>query len=48
MQKDKQLIVYDITFLIVSLYFSLLLRFDFNIPQEYMVLLKLSIIPVVL
>lgn len=48
MQKDKQLIVYDITFLIVSLYFSLLLKFDFNIPQEYMVFLKLSIIPVVI
>jgi FlaA1/EpsC-like NDP-sugar epimerase len=48
MQKDKQLIVYDITFLIVSLYFSLLLKFDFNIPQEYMVFLKLSITPVVI
>lgn len=48
MQKDKQLIVYDIAFLIVSLYFALLLRFDFNIPQEYMVFLKLSIIPVVI
>lgn len=48
MQKDKQLIGYDIAFLIVSLYFSLLLRFDFNIPQEYMVFLKLSIIPVVI
>lgn len=47
MQKGKKLIAYDIIFLIVSLYFSLLLRFDFNIPQEYMVFLKLSIIPVV-
>lgn len=47
MQKDKKLIAYDIIFLIVSLYFSLLLRFDFNIPQEYIVFLKLSIIPVV-
>lgn len=47
MQKDKKLIGYDIVFLIISLYFSLLLRFDFNIPQEYMVFLKLSIIPVV-
>ncbi|KZL93720.1 polysaccharide biosynthesis protein [Clostridium magnum] len=48
MQKDKQLIIYDIAFLIVSLYFSFLLRFEFNIPQEYMMLLKLSIIPVVI
>lgn len=39
---------YDIVFLIVSLYFALLLRFDFNIPQEYMVFFKLSIIPVVI
>lgn len=48
MQKDKKLTGYDIIFLIISLYFSLLLRFDFNIPQEYMVFLKLSIIPVVI
>lgn len=48
MQKDKQLIGYDIAFLIGSLYFALLLRFDFNIPQEYMVFLKLSVIPVVI
>lgn len=48
MQKDKQLIIYDIAFLIVSLYFSFLLRFEFSIPQEYMMLLKLSIIPVVI
>lgn len=48
MQKDKKLIVYDIFFLIISLYFALLLRFDFNIPQEYMVFFKLSIIPVVI
>lgn len=48
MQRDKQLIGYDIIFLLVSLYFALLLRFDFNIPQEYMVFLKLSVIPVVI
>ncbi|PRR86279.1 polysaccharide biosynthesis protein [Clostridium luticellarii] len=47
MQKDKKLIVYDIFFLIISLYFALLLRFDFSIPPEYMIFLKLSIIPVV-
>jgi FlaA1/EpsC-like NDP-sugar epimerase len=47
MEKDKKLIIYDIVFLIVSLYFALLLRFDFKIPPEYMVFLKLSLIPVV-
>ncbi|MHC6180709.1 polysaccharide biosynthesis protein [Clostridium sp. JNZ X4-2] len=47
MQKDKKLIIYDIFFLIISLYFALLLKFDFNIPPEYMIFLKLSIIPVV-
>ncbi|MBC2580252.1 nucleoside-diphosphate sugar epimerase/dehydratase [Clostridium sp. DJ247] len=48
MEKDKKLILYDVIFLIVSLYFALLLRFDFNIPQEYTVFLKLSIVPVVI
>ncbi|WP_207751797.1 nucleoside-diphosphate sugar epimerase/dehydratase [Clostridium rhizosphaerae] len=31
----------------MSLYFSLLLKFDFHIPSEYIVFLKLSIIPVI-
>lgn len=48
MQKDKKLIAYDIAFLIISLYFSLLLMYNFNIPQEYTVFLKLSVIPVVI
>lgn len=48
MQKDKKLVIYDVLFLIASLYFALLLRFDFNIPPEYMIFLKLSIIPVVI
>lgn len=47
MQKDKTLIGYDIVFLIASLYFALLLRFDFKVPQEYWLFLKLSIVPVV-
>lgn len=47
MQKDKKLIIYDIVFLLITLYFAFSLRFDFNIPQEYMVFLKLSIIPVI-
>ncbi|WP_411678896.1 polysaccharide biosynthesis protein [Clostridium thailandense] len=47
MQKDKTLIGWDIVFLIGSLYFALLLRFEFKVPQEYWIFLKLSIIPVV-
>jgi FlaA1/EpsC-like NDP-sugar epimerase len=46
MQKDKKLIGYDVIFLIITLYFALLLRFDFNIPQEYIIFFKLSVIPV--
>ena len=48
MQRDKKFIVYDILFVILSLYGALLLRFDFNIPKEYIVFFKVSIIPVVL
>ena len=48
MQKDKKLIVYDIFFIIASLYFALLLKFDFDIPSEYMIFFKLSVIPVVI
>ncbi len=47
MEKDKKLIIYDIIFLIVSLYFAFLLKFNFKIPPEDMVFLKLSLIPVV-
>ncbi|NMM61123.1 polysaccharide biosynthesis protein [Clostridium sp. P21] len=47
MEKDKKLIIYDIVFLIVSLYFAFLLKFNFKIPPEDMVFLKLSLIPVV-
>lgn len=48
MQKDKKLIIYDILFLIISLYFALLLKFDFKIPQEYIIFLKISVVPVVI
>ena len=48
MQKDKKLIVYDILFLIGSLYFALLLKFDFNIQQEYIIFFKISVIPMVI
>lgn len=47
MQKDKKLIIYDMVLLIFSLYFALLLKFDFTIPDEYMEFLKLSLIPVI-
>ncbi|WPC41323.1 nucleoside-diphosphate sugar epimerase/dehydratase [Clostridium sp. JS66] len=47
MERDKKLIIYDIVFLIASLYFSFLLKFDFKIPAEYMIIIKLSVIPVV-
>ena len=47
MQKDRKLIIYDIVLLVGSLYFALLLRFDFKIPDEYMGFLKLSLIPVI-
>jgi FlaA1/EpsC-like NDP-sugar epimerase len=32
----------------IFLYFALLLRFDFNIPKEYIVFFKVSIVPVIL
>ncbi|AWI06863.1 polysaccharide biosynthesis protein [Clostridium drakei] len=47
MEKDKKLIIYDIIFLIVSLYFAFLLKFNFKIPAEDMLFLKLSLIPMV-
>lgn len=47
MHKDRKLVIYDIILLVVSLYFALLLKFDFNIPSEYMRFLKLSLIPVI-
>jgi len=48
MQKDKRFIVYDILFVILSLYGALLLKFDFNIEPEYIVFFKVSILPVIL
>jgi FlaA1/EpsC-like NDP-sugar epimerase len=48
MQKSKKLIIYDMILLIGSLYFALLLKFDFtSIPSEYMEFLKLSLVPVI-
>ncbi|MCH3962851.1 MAG: polysaccharide biosynthesis protein [Clostridium sp.] len=47
MQKDRKLVIYDIVLLVASLYFAMLLRFDFSIPFEYIGFLKLSLIPVI-
>ncbi|MBL4938142.1 polysaccharide biosynthesis protein [Clostridium sp. YIM B02515] len=47
MQQHKKFISLDLILIVMSLYFSLLLKFDFHIPSEYIVFLKLSIIPVI-
>lgn len=47
MQQHKKFIAIDSILIIISLYVSLLLRFDFHIPSEYVVFLKLSIVPVI-
>lgn len=47
MQKNKKLVLYDIILVILGLYLSLILRFDFNIPKEYMFFFKISIVPVI-
>ncbi|OFI05783.1 UDP-N-acetyl-alpha-D-glucosamine C6 dehydratase [Clostridium acetireducens DSM 10703] len=48
MQKDKKLVIYDIIFVIFSLYLALLLSLNFSISQEYMKFFQLSIIPVII
>lgn len=48
MKNSKKFIFYDIVLIVASLYFSLLLRFDFNIKPEYIKFFKYSIIPVIL
>ncbi|ERI90776.1 putative epimerase/dehydratase WbiI [Clostridiales bacterium oral taxon 876 str. F0540] len=47
MQQHKRFIAIDLILIIISLYVSLLLKFDFDIPSEYIVFLKLSIVPVI-
>lgn len=47
MKKDKLLVLYDVIVVILSLYFALLLQFNFSLPYEYVYFFKLSIIPVV-
>lgn len=48
MKNNKKFVVYDIVLVTAALYFALLLRFDFNIPEEYILFFKISIIPVIL
>ncbi|MFU0823625.1 polysaccharide biosynthesis protein [Clostridium sp.] len=48
MKDNKKFVVYDIMLVTIFLYFALLLRFDFNIPKEYIVFFKVSIVPVIL
>jgi len=46
-QQHKRFIAIDLILIVISLYVSLLLKFDFDIPSEYIVFLKLSIVPVI-
>lgn len=51
MHKDKKILIIDIVLLIFSLYFSLLLRFDFGTSPDlknYLEFFRLSIVPVVI
>jgi FlaA1/EpsC-like NDP-sugar epimerase len=48
LKDNKKFVVYDIMLVTIFLYFALLLRFDFNIPKEYIVFFKVSIVPVIL
>lgn len=48
MKSGKKFLLYDIVLVTFFLYFALLLRFDFNIPKEYIIFFKVSIIPVIL
>ncbi len=48
MKTDKRVFAVDIACVLASLYISLLLRFDFNIPSKDLGFFKLSIIPVLI
>ena len=48
MKQEKKFIILDIILVIISLYASLLLRFNFKIEAQYLDFFKLSIIPVVI
>ncbi|MFL0247946.1 polysaccharide biosynthesis protein [Candidatus Clostridium stratigraminis] len=46
MKNQKTFLFIDVVLVVFSLYAALLLRFDFNIPNNYIYFFKLSIIPV--
>ncbi|WP_040330201.1 polysaccharide biosynthesis protein [Clostridium ihumii] len=48
MKNDKKIIIFDVIFIMLSLYMALLLKFDFKIPNEYEVFFASSIIPLVI
>lgn len=48
MSSNKRFLLCDIVLITISLYFALLLRFDLNIPSEYITFFKVSIVPVIL
>ncbi len=48
MKKENKILIFDIILIIAALYVSLLLRFDFNIPQGYIEFFYNSIIPLVI
>jgi FlaA1/EpsC-like NDP-sugar epimerase len=48
MKTDKRVFAVDIACILASLYVSLLLRFDFNIPSKDLEFFRLSIIPVLI
>ncbi|MFX0548039.1 polysaccharide biosynthesis protein [Hathewaya histolytica] len=48
MKKDRLFVVYDSILVVVALYISLALRFDFKVPEEYFQFFLYSTIPVIL
>ncbi|MGL4730044.1 MAG: polysaccharide biosynthesis protein [Clostridium sp.] len=48
MKNDKKIIIFDILFVIISLYIALGLRFDFNITGNYQLFFKVSVIPLII
>ncbi|WMJ81174.1 nucleoside-diphosphate sugar epimerase/dehydratase [Clostridium sp. MB40-C1] len=47
MKSNRKFLILDIILVTISLYFALLLRFEFKIPGEYVTFFKVSIIPVI-
>ncbi|MCY6958636.1 polysaccharide biosynthesis protein [Clostridium brassicae] len=47
MKNNRKFLILDIILVTISLYFALLLRFEFKIPGEYVTFFKVSIIPVI-